>query len=165
MSSTLFARGTMTQVGLRQRAEGVNRNIAEIRAMVDSVQDLPREFRVMRSRVDTVETHAASITGVNKLLAEMTDKMSRQQNTITILENKFAQLDSVLERLVKLEALNEEFKSMEEEFDTVNTRVKTCETLTEGQNVKVTKINSRVNALEKASADAAAAAATASASN
>jgi hypothetical protein len=48
---------------------------------------------------------------------------------------------------------------MEEEIDTASTRVKTCETITEAQTVKITKLNSRVVALEKAAAEAAAAAA------
>jgi hypothetical protein len=59
--------------------------------------------------------------------------------------------------------LGDEIKTMEEEVESAGTRVKACETIVETQNVKITKLNSRVVALEKAAAEAAAAAATAAA--
>ena len=71
MSSTLFARGTMTQVGQRRRAEEVNKSIADVRAAVESVQELPREFRVMRTRVEAMETHTATITDLVKEIAAL----------------------------------------------------------------------------------------------
>jgi chromosome segregation ATPase len=159
MSSTLFGRGTNTQVGLARRAEEVKKSISDIRAAVESVQELPTEFRVMRTRMEAVETYSATIATLTKLV-------EAQQKTITVVEaqlSKIATIDSLAERISKLEAQDntraEDLKTMEEEIDTASTRVKTCETITEAQTVKITKLNSRVVALEKAAAEAAAAAA------
>ena len=161
MSSTLFARGTNTQVGLRRRAEAIDKSIADMRTAVDGVQDLPRDFRVMRTRVEVLESHLATIAALSKTV-------ETQQKTIAAVEaqlGKIALIDSLEERVGKLEsqaATNaEELKTMEEEVDAAGTRVRTCETITEAQNAKITKLNSRIVALEKAAAEAAAAAATA----
>jgi chromosome segregation ATPase len=109
--------------------------------------------------MEAVETYSATIAALTKLV-------EAQQKTITVVEaqlSKIATIDSLAERISKLEAQDnaraEDLKTMEEEIDTAGTRVKTCETITEAQTAKITKLNSRIVALEKAAAEAAAAAA------
>ena len=161
MSSTLFGRGTNTQVGLRRRAEVIDKSIADMRAAVDGVQDLPRDFRVMRTRVEVLESHLVTI-------AELSKTVETQQKTIATVEaqlGKIALIDSLVDRIEKLEAQAttsvEELKTIEEEVDMAVTRAKTSETLVETQNTKINKLHSRLVALEKAAAEAAAAAAVA----
>ena len=61
MSSTLFGRGTHTQVGSMHRAEAVNRELAEIRqlllevkAIPDTVRELKQAVSDMRGRLDAM---------------------------------------------------------------------------------------------------------------
>ena len=157
MSSTLFARGTNTQVGLRRRAEVIDKSISDMRATVEGVQDLPRDFRVLRARVEAVETYADTISRATKAVGELTEKVAVLEGFLS----KITQIDSILERLTKLESMGDDIRTMEEEMETTTTRVKSCETIIEAQNAKITKLTSRINALEKAAAEAAAAAATA----
>jgi len=157
MSSTLFARGTNTQVGLRRRAEVIDKSISDMRATVEGVQDLPRDFRVLRARVEAVETYSDTISSVTKAVGELSEKVAVLEGFLS----KITQIDSILERLTKLESMGDDIRMMEEEMETATTRVKSCETIIEAQNAKITKLTSRINALEKAAAEAAAAAATA----
>jgi len=61
MSSTLFGRGTHTQVGSMHRAESVNRDLAEIKqllldvkAIPDTVRELKQAVVDMKQRLDTM---------------------------------------------------------------------------------------------------------------
>jgi esterase/lipase len=61
MSSTLFGRGTHTQVGVAHRAEVVNRELNEIKELIKEVREIPdtvRELKEMvlemRQRLDTM---------------------------------------------------------------------------------------------------------------
>jgi len=71
MTSTLFGRGTHTQVGVMHRAEEVNRAIAEIRDLLVEVKEIPgivrelkAEVQEMRERLDAmnVPTLAPQVT-------------------------------------------------------------------------------------------------------
>jgi hypothetical protein len=71
MSSTLFGRGTHTQVGAMHRAEEVNRALTEIRNLLveirgipDTVRELKEAVHEMRERIDSmnVPTLAPQVT-------------------------------------------------------------------------------------------------------
>jgi hypothetical protein len=51
MSSTLFGRGTHTQIGAMHRAETVNRELAEIRALLEEVKLIPDTVRELKEAV------------------------------------------------------------------------------------------------------------------
>ena len=51
MSSTLFGRGTHTQVGSMHRAEAVNRDLAEIKQLLLDVKAIPDTVRELRQAV------------------------------------------------------------------------------------------------------------------
>ena len=51
MSSTLFGRGTHTQVGAMHRAEAVNRELAELRALVTEVKAVPEIVNELKQMV------------------------------------------------------------------------------------------------------------------
>jgi len=55
MSSTLFGRGTMTQIGAMHRAETVNRELAEIRDLLRTVADVPRLVAAMATKIQDLE--------------------------------------------------------------------------------------------------------------
>lgn len=86
MSSTLFARGTMTQVGQRRRAEEVNKSLADMRTAVEGVQDLPLEFRVMRTRMEAMETHTAMIADLVKQIAELKARVAALEKAAPVAD-------------------------------------------------------------------------------
>jgi hypothetical protein len=51
MSSTLFGRGTHTQVGTMHRAEVVNRELADIKALLTEVRAIPETVRELKQMV------------------------------------------------------------------------------------------------------------------
>lgn len=51
MSSALFGRGTHTQIGAMHRAETVNRELAEIRALLEEVKAIPDTVRELKEMV------------------------------------------------------------------------------------------------------------------
>ena len=51
MSSALFGRGTHTQIGAMHRAETVNRELAEIRALLEEVKVIPDTVRELKEMV------------------------------------------------------------------------------------------------------------------
>ena len=55
MSSTLFGRGTTTQIGAMHRAEKVNRELAEIRELLQSVANVPRIVAAMTQTISAIE--------------------------------------------------------------------------------------------------------------
>ena len=54
MSSTLFARGTNAQLGIRSRSERLEREVAELRAAVGN-GSVQKEVVELREKVSTVE--------------------------------------------------------------------------------------------------------------
>lgn len=51
MSSTLFGRGTHTQVGAAHRAEVVNRELNEIRDLLKEIKEIPDTVRELKEMV------------------------------------------------------------------------------------------------------------------
>jgi hypothetical protein len=51
MSSTLFGRGTHTQVGAAHRAELVNRELSEIRELLTEIKAIPDTVRELKAMV------------------------------------------------------------------------------------------------------------------
>ena len=51
MSSTLFGRGTHTQVGSMHRAETVNRELAEIKALLNEIKAIPDTVLALKEMV------------------------------------------------------------------------------------------------------------------
>ena len=51
MSSTLFGRGTHTQVGSMHRAEVINRELAEIKQLLQEVKAIPDTVRELKQAV------------------------------------------------------------------------------------------------------------------
>lgn len=144
----------MTQVGQRRRAEEVNKNISDLRDGFDMVKDLPREFRVLSSRMTAVETHTATITSMNKTIAELAEKIATQQATITALQetlSKYGEIDSLLERIATIEGQVRDNSVFKAELDEVNTQVKDHTTQLTETTIKIAKMNGRIITLEKAS--------------
>ena len=55
MSSTLFGRGTTTQIGAMHRAEKINRELAEIKDLLQAVADVPRLMAAMATKLQDME--------------------------------------------------------------------------------------------------------------
>lgn len=98
MSSTLFGRGTNGQVGLRRRAEEVNRAIFELDKELDNLKDLPKEFTAMRGQVMSVESN---INGVNVRITNNESRISILEGRVAMMEVMMAQIK---DSLAKLEA-------------------------------------------------------------
>jgi hypothetical protein len=95
MSSTLFARGTNTQMGVRRRAEEVSKNITDLRSDLDTVKGLPLEFRVMRTRMEVMESYNASIVALSKQVAEIMTTVEEQKKTIARLEEATGRISTL----------------------------------------------------------------------
>ena len=89
MSSTLFGRGTHSQIGSAHRAETVNRELAEIRALLEEIRAIPDTVRMlaatvadMRSRLDglNVPTLAAPVT------QEQVDELATKIEALKVLQ-------------------------------------------------------------------------------
>jgi|LauGreDrversion2_5_1035112.scaffolds.fasta_scaffold77867_2 hypothetical protein len=89
MSSTLFGRGTHSQIGSAHRAETVNRELAEIRALLEEIRAIPDTVRMlaatvadMRSRLDglNVPKLAAPVT------QEQVDELATKIEALKVLQ-------------------------------------------------------------------------------
>ncbi len=68
MSSTLYARGVLTQTGVRQRAERTEQEIVDLRAQLQRTQE---ELVATRTQLTTVLRniqHIYDITGIPRLV-------------------------------------------------------------------------------------------------
>jgi len=92
MSSTLFGRGTHTQVGIagRLRAEAVNRELAEIRTLLQEVKAIP----------DTVKELKQLVLEMRERL----DAMNVPQLTPQVTHEQLDELESKIEALKVLQA-------------------------------------------------------------
>ena len=90
MSSTLFGRGTHTQVGSAHRAETVNRELAEIRALLQEVKAIPDTVRALRAAV--MEMH------------ERLDTMNVPQLAPQVTQEQLDELNAKIEALKVLQA-------------------------------------------------------------
>lgn len=96
----------MTQIGQRQRAEDINKKISDLQSICESVKDLPRDFRVLNTRMIAAEGQMDQSLSINKLIAELKAKVDSQQAVIASLEaqqKKYEQLDELIKRIVRLE--------------------------------------------------------------
>ena len=55
MSSTLFARGVNTQVGMARRSQEMTKSVALAVAAAEAVKTLPDEMQVMKSQIVALE--------------------------------------------------------------------------------------------------------------
>jgi len=90
MSSTLFGRGTHTQVGSAHRAEIVNRELAEIRALLEEVRAVPALVQELRAAVLEMKGRL--------------DAMNVPQLTPAVTQEQFAELETRVEALKVLQA-------------------------------------------------------------
>jgi hypothetical protein len=90
MSSTLFGRGTHTQVGLANRAENLNRELAEIRALLEEVRAVPALVQELRASVLEMK--------------DRLDAMNVPQLTPAVTQEQFAELETRVEALKVLQA-------------------------------------------------------------
>lgn len=91
MSSALFGRGTMTQIGAMHRAETVNRELSEIRDLLRTVADVPRLVAAMASKIQDLEA---------RLDALNIPKIEREPVTMDHIDD----LDTKIEALKVLQA-------------------------------------------------------------
>jgi len=89
MSSTLFGRGTHTQVGAMHRAEAVNRELAEIRALLvevraipDTVRELKEMVLDMKARLDTMNIPEL----VPQVKQEQLDELATRIEALKVLQ-------------------------------------------------------------------------------
>jgi len=90
MSSTLFGRGTTTQIGAMHRAEKVNRELTEIRELLQAVADVPRQVAEMKQ---SIQAMAARLDALN------IPKIDREPVTMDHLDD----LESKIEALKVLQ--------------------------------------------------------------
>ena len=91
MSSTLFGRGTTTQIGAMHRAEKVNRELGEIRELLQAVADVPRQVAEMKQ---SIQAMAARLDALN------IPKIDREPVTMDHLDD----LETKIEALKVLQA-------------------------------------------------------------
>lgn len=90
MSSTLFGRGTHTQVGAMHRAEAVNRELAELRALVTDVKAVPEIVNELKQMVLDMKGRL--------------DAMNIPQLTPQVKQEQLDELESKIEALKVLQA-------------------------------------------------------------
>jgi len=85
MSSALFGRGTHTQIGAMHRAETVNRELADIRALLEEIKAIPDTVRELKSLVLDMRQR---IDGMN--IPELVPQVKQEQ--LDELESKIEAL-------------------------------------------------------------------------
>jgi len=90
MSSTLFGRGTHTQVGVAHRAEAVTRELNEIKELIKEVREVP----------DTVKELKDMVLEMKKRL----DAMNVPQLALQVTQEQLDELATRIEALKVLQA-------------------------------------------------------------
>lgn len=85
MSSTLFGRGTHTQLGVAHRAETVNRELNEIRELLKEIREIPDTVRELKQMVLEMKNRLDAMN-VPQLAPQVT------QEQLDDLENKIEAL-------------------------------------------------------------------------
>jgi len=114
MSSTLFGRGTHTQIGAMHRAETVNRELAEIRDLLQEIKAIPdtvRELKTMvldmRQRLETLNVPELAPQVKQEQLDDIETKiealkvLQAPQVTAASLQSLERRLDAKLQALTK----------------------------------------------------------------
>ena len=112
MSSTLFGRGTHTQVGAMHRAETVNRELAEIRVLLEEVKAIPDTVRELKELVQDMRQRLENMN-IPELVApvkqEQLDELESKIEALKVLQAPqvtTANLQSLERRIdAKLQAL------------------------------------------------------------
>lgn len=90
MSSTLFGRGTHTQVGAMHRAETVNRELTEIRELLKEIREIPDTVRELKQIVHDMR--------------DRLDAMNIPQLAPQVSQEQLDELESKIEALKVLQA-------------------------------------------------------------
>ena len=113
MSSTLFGRGTHTQVGSMHRAESVNRDLAEIKQLLLDVKAIPDTVRELRQAVVDMKQRLDSMnipTLEPQVSQEQLDELETRIEALKVLQAPQvtgASLQSLERRIdAKLQALS-----------------------------------------------------------
>jgi predicted nucleic acid-binding Zn-ribbon protein len=85
MSSTLFQRGITSQVGMRARAELVNKNISDLKVTLESLKALPEEFVEVKNQV---KSSAESLRPVTSDVNELKNLVRSLEARLVALENR-----------------------------------------------------------------------------
>jgi septal ring factor EnvC (AmiA/AmiB activator) len=85
MSSTLFQRGITSQVGMRARAELVNKNISDLKVTLESLKALPEEFAEVKNQV---KSSADSLRPVTSDVNELKNLVRSLEARLVALENR-----------------------------------------------------------------------------
>lgn len=118
MSSTLFGRGTTTQVGAMHRTETLRTEIAEIRKLLTDVSQVPAivkalgdEVRTMKARLDTL--HVPDLAPA--VTQEQVDDLESRVEALRVLQSSMGggvsltQLQALERRIdAKIKALSHE---------------------------------------------------------
>jgi prefoldin subunit 5 len=64
MSSTLFARGINTQVGLRRRAEDNDKIMSGLKSELTVLKDIPTEVRTLKAQIMALEKRIEAFQAV-----------------------------------------------------------------------------------------------------
>jgi hypothetical protein len=115
MSSTLFGRGTHTQVGAMHRAEAVNRELAEIRTLLQEVKAIPetvaelkKTVLEMRERLDNMNIPHLTPQVTHEQLDELSTRiealkvLQAPQVTAASLQALERRIDAKLQALKKM---------------------------------------------------------------
>ncbi len=111
MSSTLFGRGTNTQVGGRRRAEEVENAIRDIRTSIQDVKEVPNELRAFQAKVMALESKVAGHDQTLKHQSERIDTadasgknaLYQTETQIVVIKNLQAQVDTLTTLLKSLQ--------------------------------------------------------------
>ena len=125
MSSTLFGRGTTSQVGGAHRAESLTRDIADIRKILEDVKHIPEIVRELTKCVETMQSRLSLIISQVPELNFDKDKDKDKQNQIT--REEFDDLAARIEAVRFLQAPSVTiamFQAFERRIDAKITEVK-----------------------------------------
>jgi uncharacterized coiled-coil protein SlyX len=89
MSSTLFGRGTNTQVGGRKRAEDQDRAVASLRALYE-------ELKATTSAVPDVKALTARIVSLEATIATLQSTVATLQSTVATLQTTVPALQTTV---------------------------------------------------------------------
>ena len=90
MSSAIFGRGTFSQIGAMHRAEMVNRELADIRALLEEVKTIPDTVRELKQAVSEMR--------------QRMDAMNVPQLAPQVSQEQLDELESKIEALKVLQA-------------------------------------------------------------
>ncbi len=145
-------------MGLRRRAEEVNKNITDLRTSIDMVRDLPLEFRVMRTRVEALETRNTTIEELTATKNEMNTVLMAHAEKLAMFDAYLPQLEKlsyIIEKMDKMTELADTLSEMSEKTIAAEGSIKKFEEILAAQTARVASMKGDLAELEKAVANAA----------